>query len=192
MLTGVALVIASTAVKQCDKAGEGVTPCMYSAIVKDFAGLDGCGILLVLENGKKLLAVNLGDYQPCLKDGESVRISYEEAGDMMSICMTEDMMVNLTCLTRKSNNKWVEDCPVMVDPYRVKWAGQVMQEINPRQVEELIVEGHRMYRFYATSGSYIYSCSGELLCTSTYISRDACAEIEKKTQEVRIIYVVNE
>lgn len=193
LLTGVVLFVVTTAAEKCDKAAESVsTPCEYSATAKDFTGLDGCGMLLILDSGEKLLVTNLGEFKP-LYDGEMVRISYVKAEDMMSICMTEDAIVNVTCMARKSGSNWISDCPAIIDPFRVAWMEKVMQEINPRQVEEIWIDGMRAYRFYALSGTQMYSCQGEHLCTSTYNTQEGCADVLKKTSDdVKVIYVVNE
>lgn len=184
--------IMSATENTCKKVVDSTGICAHSATAQDFTGTDGCRILLVLDSGSKLLAVNLDEYSPPLEDGQKVRISFEKADDMVSICMAEDTIVRLTCLARQAGPDWLVDCPAMVDPYRVEWAAQVMKEINPRQVEELFIDGRRAYRFYAPSGSRIYNCNGELLCTKTYDNAAACAELEKKTTDFRIIYVVNE
>ena len=191
LVTCFTLVMSAT-VDTCKKVVESTGICTHTATAKDFTGMDGCRILLVLDSGIKLLAVNLDDYSPPLRDGEKVRISFEKTEDMVSICMAEDTIVRLTCLARQSGPDWVVECPGMVDPYRIEWSARVMQEINPRQVEELVIDGRRAYRFYALSGVWIYSCSGELLCTYSYNTTGACDAIQKKATDVKIIYVVNE
>lgn len=185
------MMIVSTASDTCQTSQASSTLCMHAATAKDFTGLDGCGIMMVLDNGDKMLPVNLDQYSPALKDGEHVRVSFV-LEDMASTCMAEDAVVRLTCLARMSGEEWVADCPTMIDPYRVAWSAQVMQELNPRQVEELDIEGQRAYRFIAPSGVHIYSCTGELLCAYTFDAVHACDEIQKKTNDVKVIYVVNE
>jgi hypothetical protein len=189
--TAMLSLVISTTTEKCGKSPAMETPCTHSAVVKDFAGLDGCSILLVLENGKKLLPVNLEAFTP-LTDGQSIRMDYKSAEDMMSICMAEDEMVKLTCLATKIDGSWTIDCPEMIDPYRVAWAEAVMQEINPTQVDEVILDGQRAYMFYAPSGARIYNCKGDLLCSYTYNTVAACESIISKISEAKTIYVVNE
>jgi hypothetical protein len=69
------------------------------ATVKDFSGLDGCGWVLVKDNGEKLEpyfpgnpgneSLNTDSFSPSfsLRDGQRVRIGYEVLEDMASICM---------------------------------------------------------------------------------------------------------
>ncbi len=72
--------------------------CKTIATVKDFTGLDGCTFLIVLENGDKLLPVKLNDENFELHDGQKIRFDYIELPDAMSICMAEDMAVEITCI----------------------------------------------------------------------------------------------
>jgi hypothetical protein len=60
---------------------EGLT----SATVRDFAGLDGCGFLIVLKDSSRLEPVGLAD---SLKQNElKLWIRYKPENDYMSICM---------------------------------------------------------------------------------------------------------
>ena len=72
--------------------------CDIKATLRDYAGLDGCGFVLVLENGGVL---EMGDFdeEPDLKlnDGMKVSISYEEMLDMASICMVGPI-VRIICM----------------------------------------------------------------------------------------------
>ena len=72
--------------------------CDIKATLRDYAGLDGCGFVLVLENGGVL---EMGDFdeEPDFKfnDGMKVSISYEEMRDMASICMVGPI-VRIICM----------------------------------------------------------------------------------------------
>jgi hypothetical protein len=70
--------------------------CKTQGEVQDFTGLDGCGLLIVTEDGKKLLPGKMsGDVQ--LSAGQKIRFDYRPI-DMMSVCMTEDEIVEITCV----------------------------------------------------------------------------------------------
>lgn len=89
--------------------------CTTLATVKDMRGLDGCGFILVLDNGEKLEPINNGRIQqpattlqikncwvlpqadPALADGQRVKIGYKEVSGA-SICMI-GKTVELTCIT---------------------------------------------------------------------------------------------
>lgn len=185
-------ILVSATVDQCGKTEIGTEPCAYEAIAKDFSGLDGCDMLLVLDNGKKLLPANLEEFALPVKDGDALRIDFQEEKEMMSVCMAEDAIVKLTCLAQKSKEGWITDCPKMIDPYAVAWSEKVMKELDPRKVEELYLDGQRAYRYSGKTEFRIYGCTGEHLCTSAYDIQGACNDLLKKASDVRIIYVVNE
>ncbi len=72
--------------------------CKTIATVKDFTGLDGCKFLIILENGDKLLPAKLNDESFEFHDGQKISFDYKELQDVMSICMAEDMAVEITCI----------------------------------------------------------------------------------------------
>ena len=78
--------------------GDEETACDIKATLRDYAGLDGCGFVLVLENGGVL---EMGDFdeEPDFKfnDGTKVSISYEEMLNMASICMVGPI-VRIICM----------------------------------------------------------------------------------------------
>jgi len=73
----------------CSKSHEG----MLKATIKDFTGLDGCGMVIVLENGENLEPVNLNSFSTdvSINDGQKVWIKYHEVS-YMSICMVGPMI----------------------------------------------------------------------------------------------------
>jgi len=72
------------------------------AIFVNMEGLDGCGMMLQLENEKKLEPTNLGSFEKnvTIKDGTKVWISYKVADGFASICMA-GQLVELTCLEKR-------------------------------------------------------------------------------------------
>ena len=78
--------------------GDEETACDIKATLRDYAGLDGCGFVLVLEDGEVL---EMGDFdeEPGFKfnDGMKVSISYEEMLDIGSICMVGPI-VRIMCM----------------------------------------------------------------------------------------------
>lgn len=92
VLLGTALLFAGCPADECPE-GE-------NAVLRDYAGLDGCRWLFELEDGQRLEPVNLHQYDFELKDGLEVSIQFTEATDMMSICMA-GKMVNITCISKR-------------------------------------------------------------------------------------------
>jgi len=70
------------------------------ATIEDFTGLDGCGYLIVLEDGTRLEPINLNSQTVAPADGKKVWITYTKATNSASICMVGDM-VEITCISER-------------------------------------------------------------------------------------------
>ncbi|MEM1324690.1 MAG: hypothetical protein AAGI23_01990 [Bacteroidota bacterium] len=70
--------------------------CNTKGTVKDYAGLDGCGLLIELEDGKRLEPAEVADDFE-LKDGQQIAFDYEIMPEMASICMA-GKIVRITCI----------------------------------------------------------------------------------------------
>lgn len=71
--------------------------CDTQAEVKDFSQLDGCGLLIVVPDGKKLSPVNWDQWESIAKADLEINLSYKEVEPRMSICMTESAFIEITC-----------------------------------------------------------------------------------------------
>lgn len=83
-------------------------PCSNKATFKDFTGLDGCGLMLVLENGEVLNPVISDNKVPSTsdafilneaKDGMKVKISYTLIEGIMDVCMN-GKHAQIDCITK--------------------------------------------------------------------------------------------
>jgi hypothetical protein len=68
----------------CSKSHEGMT----KATIKDYTGLDGCGMVIELENGDEIEPSNLNSFSSSISitDGQKIWVKYHEIGGA-SICM---------------------------------------------------------------------------------------------------------
>ncbi|MEM9848120.1 MAG: hypothetical protein AAF847_09550 [Bacteroidota bacterium] len=90
------LFISLLACNSSQKAKSNNMKCDTTGTVKNFSSLDGCGLLIVLENGEKLQPMEIvDDFQ--LKDGQQINFSYELVPDAMSTCMA-GKIIKITCL----------------------------------------------------------------------------------------------
>lgn len=80
-----------------NKGAKPANNCNTTGTVQDFTGLDGCRLLIVTEDGKKLLPGRILDSDIQLEAGLRIRFDYRPV-DMMSVCMAEDLIVEITCL----------------------------------------------------------------------------------------------
>jgi hypothetical protein len=71
-------------------------PCYITGTVKDYTGLDGCGLLIGLDDGELLEPAEMvPNFE--LKAGQRVKLSYTELTDRASICMA-GKIVRVTCI----------------------------------------------------------------------------------------------
>jgi hypothetical protein len=96
MKTLLILLASSFILSSCDR-----TSCenAQAAIIEDYTGLDGCGLVIKLQNGAVLEPINLNDFNITPTDGMKVWVKYHEVG-MMSICMVGPT-VEIDCLAKR-------------------------------------------------------------------------------------------
>ncbi|MEY4596988.1 MAG: hypothetical protein RLZZ506_1414 [Bacteroidota bacterium] len=70
-----------------------------AATIVDYTGLDGCGLVIKLQNGEVLEPINLHDFNITPTDGMKVWIKYHEVG-LASICMVGPT-VEIDCLAKR-------------------------------------------------------------------------------------------
>ena len=71
-----------------------------AATIEDYTGLDGCGLVIKLQNGEVLEPVNLNDFNLTPTDGMKVWVKYHEVSGMASICMVGPI-VEIDCLAKR-------------------------------------------------------------------------------------------
>ena len=107
ILFGLLLLTSCSFIDSSEKGKRSISSCDLEATVKDLTGLDGCGKVLVLENGEKLIPLVHCATPPLsdgdefilhkMEDGMKVTFSYEEI-ERMNICMA-GKTVRITCIS---------------------------------------------------------------------------------------------
>ncbi len=176
-----------------EKCDQDTTACTESVIAMDMSDLDGCGMILVTEDDKKLLPVNLEEYPLTIKNGDQLSVSYTVLKDGMSICMAEDAMIKLTCLEFISQPLAESDCPEMKDPVDFAWSKKVLGEIQMRHIERFSTSDGDYYMFRSDGDCRLYKCTGQFICKSTCDKNDECetyfANNHIEVTDTRVIYV---
>jgi|GEM_PF-991835 len=175
--------------EKCDEVAE----CTDIVIVMDMSDLDGCGMILVNQDDKKLLPVNLDEYPQSIKNGDQLRVSFTILKNGMSTCMAEDAMVTLTCLELISSSPKESDCLQMKDPVDFSWSKKVLGEIEMRHIERFTTDDGDYYMFRADGECRLYKCTGQFICMGTCDKNDECetyfASHNIEVTEARVIYV---
>ena len=168
----------------------GNADCDYYATVIDMTGLDGCGYMLLLRDGTKLLPANIDEYQDQLSEGLVVKISYTSLDDQMSICMAQDVIGRVTCLEPVSSTH--VDCPKVKDPVEIDWMRKVLMELNPRRIEKHHTGDVYVYHFIVDHHTRtIYTCEGVEICSVTRENPSMCEHFTGANTDIEVIYVVN-
>ncbi|NRA91445.1 MAG: hypothetical protein HRU26_01975 [Psychroserpens sp.] len=66
--------------------------------IKNLEGLDGCGMVIQLENDKVIIPSNLEEFDLDFAEGLSISVAYTAQPDMMGICMAGEI-VSIDCIT---------------------------------------------------------------------------------------------
>ena len=89
--------LVGTACRRAPTTTAASTACVTPATVRDISGLDGCGKVLELTGGTRLLPFGpVWEKFPAAND-QRVTISYEPLTDMMTTCMA-GKSVTVTCI----------------------------------------------------------------------------------------------
>ncbi|MBN1600774.1 MAG: PKD domain-containing protein, partial [Chitinispirillaceae bacterium] len=162
----------------CDTLAVGITPpCSLTGTVVDYTGLDGCGLMIRLDDGEILEPAEMVP-NFVLKPGHRVMLSYTDLFDRASICMA-GRIVRIDCISEIIS----DTCKALFTWYSIPWISSwppvyEFQSLAQGNISEMVwdlgdgttttdsIPSHR----YAYSGYYnvcltVYSPNG---CTDTY------------------------
>jgi hypothetical protein len=147
--------------------------CRHSGVIKDFAGLDGCGLMIIDEKGQKLLPVKFPEQPLELKDGQKIKFDYTEA-DAMSICMAEDKIVEVTCIKiiTKTGDAAAQ-CIDVSKPMDVDWMKAAINLYSPEQIVKFATDDQWLYLIKGDKAK-IFDCYGVKVCDSEETEISKC------------------
>ena len=176
------------ATKKTSAAGD----CKTVGTVKGFTGLDGCKILILLDDGTKLLPSKIIDANFRLKDGQRIAFDYREDKDFnMTICMAEDMIIEITCLKsldEMSNNNAAQ-CINTSEPTKIDWLKKLIEEKQPLRISKYPYGKKFVYFFQGKTDSYAYDCEGNLICDMPGNEQNVCYDQMQTFTDGRVIYL---
>jgi PKD repeat protein len=104
----------------CDTLYVGVVPyCSLTGTVVDYTGLDGCGLVIKLDNGEVLEPVEIVP-NFVLKNGQRVHLAYTELSDHASICMV-GKIVRIDCIGELAT----DSCLASFNHYPIPWVSSL-------------------------------------------------------------------
>lgn len=157
--------------------GKGEAKCTEMGTIKDFSGMDGCGMMIVLDSGEKLQPIEYDSDKPEIRDGQRIKFAYKEAKDQMGICMS-GKMVKVTCIefigsptggTRPSGTGGIKpikkECVETIDPYSTEWLQGALNRTNAYQVIRYTyrTDGFAYY-FLGPKNNLMLDCQGTIIC----------------------------
>ena len=154
-----------TACKTSKSSGD-YSKCTTNGTVQDFSGLDGCSLLIVLENGDKYLPTNPEVDGKVLKAGQNIQFGYKEGEDMVSICMSESKIVELTCLNILEEAPIPEKIPCLdiTKPMEVTWMAKMIKSHQPEQILKYAYRTDGWAYLFKGKETLMYDCQGTLVC----------------------------
>lgn len=145
--------------------------CSVNGIVRDLSGLDGCGLLIELDNGD-LLNPAILPVGVSLRNGQRISFSYKVLPDRVSICMSEKAIVEITCLQEYQTTSG--SCTDNDNPFEVPWMDSAFDLHNPVQIIKYFNDGEFRYLFRALDEEWLYDCRGNLICHGNAKPDDPC------------------
>lgn len=96
-ITCICLALVAISCETSKQAGGGT--CKYEGVVMDMSGLDGCGLMIVLNDSThtRLQPVEIADTSFHLQAGQRVLVNYTELSGRMSTCMS-GKIVRIDCI----------------------------------------------------------------------------------------------
>jgi PKD repeat protein len=165
----------------CDTLYVGVqAPCSLTGTVKDYTGLDGCGLVIGLDDGEILEPAEVVP-NFVLKEGQRVRLSYTELTDRASACMA-GKIVRIDCIEEIN----ADYCQASFSYYTLPWISslppiyQFIDESKGNGISKTWDFGDgTITNEYAPSHRYQYS--GLYTICLTIFTSDGCSSTNCET-----------
>lgn len=143
---------------------EDASVCKTMVEAKDFSGLDGCQILLITDDGQKLL---VGESLPgkSIEAGKYYAIDFEVFEGMASICMAEDKIIRLTCLQEiKKDRPIIKKCYNTEDVFDIPFLKREIEKNQPLRIIRFEFRGGAAYQINGEQGYKLIDCQGNNMC----------------------------
>ena len=162
--------------------------CQTMASVKDFTGLDGCSLMIVLDNGDKLLPAKINDKNFTLRDGQRIKLDYTIMEDAMSVCMAEKASIEITCIQLIEGKPIIKECVETEEPMTVAWMKEVIISKKPASIQKYNFRDGWAYVYFVGAKQLLYDCQGTLLCEHEGLGVNQCKGKYLAGQKGKIIY----
>lgn len=156
----------------------------------NMSGLDGCDKFIIAEGGTKFMPLEWPEWTKEYPDNSRVKFSYFILEDMMSTCMAQDHVIELTQIVTVDTAEG--KCSQVVDPYKVDWMALLVHHLNPYSITKYAYEENHAYYLQCGPQNLLYHCSGYLICDVPGRSFNECARMISELGYGEVIWVRNE
>jgi hypothetical protein len=163
------------------------------ATVKDMRKLDGCTYLLITDEGKKLLPVNLDRIPFALKDGQKIAFTYNKKQNVDGICMAEDMIVEIIAirLLEDQTKPGKKECTDMNDPVKTEWGRSLMMKEKVYRMWKFNYQDGYAYYFLSPDGNLLFDCQGNKMC-SDLPQQNKCIDNISELNNGQVVWTLNQ
>jgi len=158
--------------------------------VINMSGLDGCDKFIISDNGTKFMPLEWPEWAADYPEFTRVQFSYISMEDMMSTCMAQDEIIDLTQIIRYDFEK--SRCAEVEDPYKVGWMAPLVHHLNPYRITKYPYQKEYAYYLQCGPRNLLFHCKGYLICEVPGRSFNECARQISETGEGETIWVRNE
>lgn len=140
--------------------------CSLPVEVRNYDGLDGCGILLETDNGA-LLRVGIRPRGEPIEAGTRISIGFEYMQHFdASSCTNEDAVIRVTCMRLLRVSSGLPQA-VVCEAYEkpAQWLVDAAKLTAATYITRFPwKEGRYVYLLESAEGQYLYDCRGYLIC----------------------------
>lgn len=188
-MVGSFFLLGCSGTKEVASVEEETAKCSEMGVFRSFQNNTGCHLLLVMQDGRKLLVVESVGQGPRPSDGMEVRVDYEEVADMVSVCEVEHAVVRVTCMEVLVFPE--TECANKVTVFNRNWMQDAINSFNPTEVKMLEQD---TVTYFQLSGedTIIFNCYGEIDC---FIQGERttkfCTELRDLFKEGEVVWTQN-
>ncbi len=160
--------------------------CSLAVEVRNYDGLDGCGLLLETDSGV-LLRVGIRPRGEPIEAGTRISIGFEYMTQFESSpCTNEDAVIRITCMRLLRVSSGLPR-PVVCESYEkpARWLVEAAQDVAATYITRFPWKDERfVYLLESPEGQFLYDCRGYLICRP----RKNCLGFIESFSEGEIIY----
>ena len=144
-----------------------------NATVVDYTGLDGCGKMLMLDDGRLILPINSNKLISDMHYGQRVAITFEAQESMASICMAEHLTAEIQSIEP-------------IEEVDFSWLDKLTKKADPYSIYRCSDDDNTFIYVQTAKMSTAYSLEGQEICSTPGKAMSDCVRKFNDSQKCRI------